>query len=254
MSVSVFGKIIMNVNRNIFQILITEDEVSEIPQPLASCVETVRSLSNGHAHFVLGNVSIRQLISSQLGAEVLGAYDGLVPFAYKADLARYCLLYLFGGWYFDIAGRLNAPLPVVDSASHVFFKDAPNPGLPTWDVHNGLIYAVQGSSIMMAAIMAVVKNYAERWYGTNALCPTGPNLLGRAVAIHGPDQAHIIGNYLPLTPLHENKNNAYVLSNGAILAYGKATTGTISGAGLSGYGVTSGNFYGELYRNRRIYK
>jgi len=244
----------INVNRNIFQILITEDETPEIPQALASCVATVQGFSNGHSHFVLGNGSIRQLISSQLGAEILGAYDGLVPFAYKADLARYCLLYLFGGWYFDIAGHLNIPLPVVDTASHVFFKDAPNPGLPTWDVHNGLIYAVQGSSIMMAAIMGIVKNYAERWYGTNALCPTGPNLLGRVVAIHGPDSAHITGNYLPLTPMHENKNNAYVLSNGTILAYGKATTGTSTGAGLSGYGVTSGNFYGELYRNRRIYR
>ena len=241
-------------NMNICQILITEDDVGKIPEALLGCVSTVHSFSNGYSHFLLGDGAIRELISARLGLEILEVYDGLIPFAYKADLARYCVLYLFGGWYFDIAARLNIPLPVVDAASHIFFKDAPNPGLPTWDVHNGLIYAAQGSSIMMSAIMGIARNYAEKWYGTNALCPTGPNLLGRVVAIHGPDPSHITGNYLPLTPMHDNKNNAYVLADGTILAFGKSTTGTSSGAGLSGYGVTTGNFYGELYRNRNIYR
>jgi len=244
----------MIVNKNVFQVLITEDEITEIPSSLVNCISTVRALSNGHSHFVLQGSVIRGLIASRMDSQILQAYDGLVPFAYKADLARYCLLYLFGGWYFDIAGRLNAPLPVVESASHVFFKDAPNPGLPSWDVHNGLIYATQGSSIMMSTILAIAKNYSERWYGINALCPTGPNLLGRVVAIHGPDPSHIIGNYLPLTPMHDCKNNAYILSDGTILAFGKATTGMATGAGLSGYGITTGNFYGELYRNRGIYQ
>jgi hypothetical protein len=54
--------------------------------------------------------------------------------------------------------------------------------------------------------------------------------------------------------MHECKNPAYVLGDGAIVAFGKATTGTFQGAGLSGYGIATGNFYGELYRNRNIYK
>jgi hypothetical protein len=244
----------INANKNIFQILITEDESAEIPLALSSCISSVRALSNGHSHFVLRGSAVRELIGAQMGDPILMTYDGLVPFAYKADLARYCLLYLYGGWYFDIAGRLSVPLPVIESASHVFFRDAMNPGLPTWDVHNGLIYATQGSPIMMSAILGIAKNYAERWYGINALCPTGPNLLGRVVAEHGPDSSHVIGNYLPLTPMHECKNSAYVLADGTIIAFGKATTGTAAGAGLSGYGVTTGNFYGELYRNRNIYR
>jgi mannosyltransferase OCH1-like enzyme len=45
--------------------------------------------------------------------EVREAYDMLVPGAYKADLFRYCVLFIFGGVYSDVDVMLSADLDVL---------------------------------------------------------------------------------------------------------------------------------------------
>ena len=44
----------------------------------------------------------RDFIINNYPSEVLWAYDKLIPGAYKADLWRYCVLYINGGIYVDI--------------------------------------------------------------------------------------------------------------------------------------------------------
>lgn len=38
-----------------------------------------------------------------MGSVILKAYKKLIPNAFKADLFRYCVMYLYGGCYVDIA-------------------------------------------------------------------------------------------------------------------------------------------------------
>lgn len=38
-----------------------------------------------------------------MGDVVLSAYDKIMPNAYKADLFRLCILYVYGGCYIDFA-------------------------------------------------------------------------------------------------------------------------------------------------------
>ena len=44
----------------------------------------------------------RDFIKEHFHKNVLLAYDALIPGAFKADLFRYCELYINGGWWFDI--------------------------------------------------------------------------------------------------------------------------------------------------------
>ena len=44
----------------------------------------------------------KNFLTPILTQKVRAAYDSLNPLAYKADLARYCILYKNGGWYLDV--------------------------------------------------------------------------------------------------------------------------------------------------------
>ena len=42
--------------------------------------------------------------------EELNCYQELIPGAYKSDLARLCLIYVYGGIYLDIGMSFTAPI------------------------------------------------------------------------------------------------------------------------------------------------
>ena len=53
------------------------------------------------------NTDIRIFLEKNYKKEVLEAYECLKPYAYKSDLARYCLIYKLGGGYVDLATRFE---------------------------------------------------------------------------------------------------------------------------------------------------
>lgn len=54
-----------------------------------------------------------KFLTEHFPPEVREAYDALVPGAYKADLFRYCVLFIFGGVYSDVDVMLSADLDVL---------------------------------------------------------------------------------------------------------------------------------------------
>ena len=55
-------------------------------------------------------------LSTHFPVEVKEAYDVLIPGAFKADLFRYCVLFIHGGVYADIDVMLTSKLEaVIDS-------------------------------------------------------------------------------------------------------------------------------------------
>lgn len=242
----------MKRNNNVFQIYLSDKE-GDIPPLIALATESIKSNLNGYDYHIFRGEELRNLIKVEFDKETLKSYDKLLPYAYKADLARYCLLYKFGGWYFDISVTMNSQIPRVDGVRNVIFKDAPNPGLSSWNCSNSVLFSVAGDSIYEKIISEINKNCSEKYYGTNSLCPTGPSLLGQIFAAHGPQNTTITGMLLPLTPHHPIKNYAFVLPDGNIFAWGKKTWGTNIGDGLSGLGAEGTNSYSQLYALRKIY-
>jgi len=240
-------------NKNFFQIYITENDTLELPPLISNCVNHVKFWATDHAHFVFSGANIRDAISLNLSSDVLRAYDCLRPYAYKADLGRLCLLYLYGGWYMDITCKLARQLPDVQSFSHVIFCPPFGIGHSSWDLQNSMIYARRGSKVLDLAIQRIVGNCSDKYYGVNALCPTGPTLLGSAFATHGMDAEIMVCQYMPLTPNYQKKNYGFILNNGDIIAWGKETGGTNMGNGLFAYGAEGTNSYAALYNSGEIY-
>ncbi len=240
-------------NKNIFQVFLSSDLDCALSNELTTCTQSINAHSGGLNHFILRNNQLESIIKDHMPPAVHEAYQMLAPFSYKADLGRYCLLYLFGGWYFDISVSITNSLPDVETITHIVFKDAPHPICQTWDTSTSVIYAAQGSEIMSNSINQIVENCRNKWYGVNALCPTGPGVLGRSIAIHGSDPLIMTGMLQTLTPSHYYKNNAFVLPDGTILAWGKKTWGTPQGNGLQALGAKGTDSYAELYNAKKIY-
>ena len=126
--------------------------------------------------FFLDN-DCRQLIKKRFPIRVLKAYDLLVPKAFRADLFRYCALYIFGGCYVDhkiIARRpfrtfinnYDSLLVTYDNSYFLGFKL----------LFNGFMCSKKGDHRIMKLIDDVVANIENHFYGYDLsdLAITGP--------------------------------------------------------------------------------
>ena len=233
------------------QIFITDSDES-VPGPLEISSNTVKEFSkiNNYSYQLFEKQKIKKLIRENFDPIVTETFDALIPYAYKSDLGRYCILYIKGGWYFDMGIEINSYFSIDNSINSIFFRDIQKNSQSSWSVSNGMIYSKPQNELFLTAIKMVVDNYRNKNYGITPLCPTGPTLFGRAIAIHGLTEKNIFGDLMHLTPQHNIKNTAFVLPNGIIVAWGKKA----EGGDLSALGVVGANNYNELWQERKIYR
>jgi mannosyltransferase OCH1-like enzyme len=224
----------------------TDQELSPFLQHATS---TVKNAFPNDNHTIYNKDSLRQFIADNYDADVLGAYDALRPYSYKADLGRFCLLNKLGGWYFDIAVRVMNPVEVGDRIEWLAFRDIQRFSYTSWACATTVLYSKPDNIALTTAIEMIVNNCQEKYYGITPLCPTGPTLLGAALAANGGNPNFVYGDYLELTPTHEQKNRAFVLPDGTIMAWSKPS----GGGDLTGVGAKGVNNYNELWAARQVY-
>ena len=225
------------------------DAGNELSPFLKHATGTVQAAFPNANHTIYNKESLRQFIKDHYDHDVLWAYDCLVPYSYKADLGRFCLLNHFGGWYMDIAVRVVNPVEVGPRIKWLAFRDIQRFSFTSWACATTVLYSQMANPALVTAIELIVKNCHERYYGITPLCPTGPTLLGQALAMNGSNADFVYGDYLELTPTHEQKNRAFVLPDGTIMAWSKPS----GGGDLTGVGAKGVNNYNELWAQRAIY-
>lgn len=167
------------VPKNIFQTWHTK----ELPPKMREAVDGLKNENPDFAHFLFDVDDCRNFIAEYFDEEVLRAYDSLIPIAYKSDLWRYCVLYIYGGIYIDVkfeqicSGQtLNELITdehfVIDYGSNINNINA---------LYNGFIICKPNNQIMYNAIREIVNNIKRDDYKCNALEPTGPKLLGNII-------------------------------------------------------------------------
>jgi mannosyltransferase OCH1-like enzyme len=232
----------------ISQIFLSDTD-QELSPFLRHAVSTVKSAFPNDNHTVYNKNSLRKFIADNYDADVLVAYDALRPYSYKADLGRFCLLNKLGGWYFDIPVRVMNPVEVGDRIEWLAFRDIQRFSYTSWACATTVLYSKPNNSALTTAIEMIVNNCQEKYYGITPLCPTGPTLLGAALAANGGNANFVYGDYLELTPTYEQKNRAFVLPDGTIMAWSKPS----GGGDLTGVGAKGVNNYNELWANRQVY-
>lgn len=121
-------------------------------------------------------------IKSNFSIDVFYAFNKLIPGAYKADLWRYCILYIYGGIYMDIKFKCINNFKLINLVNSEYFptdvtlKEYQNE--PYKAVYNGFIISKPKNGKLLQAINQIVFNVNNNYYGLSPLDITGPVLFG----------------------------------------------------------------------------
>jgi mannosyltransferase OCH1-like enzyme len=149
-----------------------------LPYSMANSVKLIKSLNPRFNHYLYDDNDCREFIKNNFKPDVLNAYDSLIPGAYKADLWRYCILFINGGIYLDIKySPLNGFKFINLTESEHLVADINNIG-----IYNALMVCLPRNEVLFKAIRQIVKNVRNKYYGDNFLEPTGPNLLSKFIS------------------------------------------------------------------------
>lgn len=242
-------------------VLITSSQGQDPPDLPPIIAENIESLKNHHPglpHRFFMDEDVIKLLKEKFPKAVLNAYSALQPYAYKADLARYCILYEFGGLYADLSYFIVRAIPMSNDRPVVFRGNLVS---SPWDTSNGLIFAPPKHKALKRAIEMVCANVQRRYYGLNGLCPTGPALFGKAVASTCEAEEILTGiawlvargeaaRRVPSLPLPEGARIHCQFLNGELVAVKRKG---LHSQGLIELGVTTGNLYRQFWVNKEVY-
>jgi len=159
----------------------------ELPPKMKACVQKLRKQNPEFNYTLYDDDDCRRFIQDHYEPDVLDAFHRLIPGAYKADLWRYCVLYIYGGIYLDIKFECvngfhlieltDKPHYVMDRQKDPKTNSAfAEPGKLL--VYNGCIVTPAKNPVLKRCIDAIVINVQKEEYGFNPLYPTGPGLFG----------------------------------------------------------------------------
>jgi len=241
-----------STDANLFHICIQDD--MQLPNSFSEMiVRNVQSLKDaypGYRHTIYSGEALREFIREHYDNEVLRTFDRLRPYAYKADLGRYCLLHTFGGVYSDLSHRFLRPIPLGGDKTLAAFGDT-NGGLGApWSVNNGIIAARKSSAEMEFLIKKIVEHAQTRFYGRSPLSPTGPDLFGRVLAQCNNPQNYVIGDMACITrTFSKNITFVFLEPSGTLVAARMKSEGGDSRA----LGIDFNNNYNDIWNKRGVY-
>jgi len=150
----------------------------ELPLKMKECVEILKSQNPKFEHYLFDDNDCREFIKDNFDIAILNAYDSLIPGAYKADLWRLCVLYINGGIYMDIKLKCINGFKLIElTESEHYVKDRHLP----LTIYNALMVCQKNNPFLWKAICKIVFNVQNKFYGKDALDPTGPLMLGKII-------------------------------------------------------------------------
>lgn len=106
---------IINNDKFLFQ---TYYKKSKIPKDIYS---NIKLFAPEYKHVILDDNEIRNFLKEHFTDDVLETFNSLKEGAHKADLARYCLLYMYGGIYLDIKTELIQPINTIFTDNSIIY-------------------------------------------------------------------------------------------------------------------------------------
>lgn len=251
----------------IHQILINDSKKipNNLPEYSTICTEQFLNLYTNNQYHLYSGEEIENIIQSNFEKDVFTSYKMLKPYSYKADLIKYCLLYLYGGFYFDLSIFFLSTIPNLKDFNFFAFRDRSNHSIKTWAVASGIIYSKPRCSIMKTCIDIVIKHCKEKFYGVDV---SGPAVLGESIVLNYKtiDKHFILGERMNILeehmnlirtqhPILQNKifnniNEGFVsdLSQDIICLCKPSGPGDIESLGFEGT-----NNYMDIWNNRDVY-
>lgn len=147
----------------------------ELPEKMKLAVNRMKQRHPRFEHFLFDDDDCRNFIAENFDGNVLNAFDNIIPGAYKADLWRYCVLYINGGIYLDIKYNCINTFHFIEltEKEHWVFD------IGKHNIYNALIAVKPKNEICFNCINQIVSNVNNKYYGSSCVDPTGPGLVAR---------------------------------------------------------------------------
>ena len=173
----------------IHRVFINDDDTLYLDDDVRRVQNTWLELNEGYTQKLWNKNDCRQYLISNFPEEIIEAFDKIIPYAYKSDLFRCCIIYKEGGWYSDWTQEcykynLLKKLENERKQSIVVFKDRCGYTLEETKpykhnyISSGFFGAPKENFILKECISQIVENVKNEYYGDNRIIPTGPGLLG----------------------------------------------------------------------------
>jgi len=210
----------------------------KLPLGMFRAVQMMKLMHPRFRHHLFDDNDCRDFIKEHFDGKVVHAFDSLIPGAYKADLWRYCVLYIKGGIYIDIKFQCLNTFHLIElSESNCFVADE-----NAANVYNAFMVSTARNPVMLNCINRIVEHVRTKYYGIDSLHPTGPHLLGEEI------RNNRCTNEVRLTHLNDGGNKLIQWNGVPILA------------SYRGYYEEVARFrkqnasYQDLYSKRAIYR
>lgn len=188
---------------NIFQTWHTK----KLPHLMKKNSNYIRSSNPKFNYFLYDDDDCSEFIRNNFDENVFNAYNSLIPGAYKADLWRYCILYIKGGIYLDIKYKPVNNFKFINlTEKEHFVLDADDRG-----IYNALMVCLPNNNLLLRAINQIVLNVQNKFYGSSPLEPTGPLLLSSLIENSREYNIDMKHDY------YNNFNNRFIYFNNYII-------------------------------------
>lgn len=237
--------------RKVHQTVFSEAGAVELKGYARKAARSVRSAFPDHEYRLWYLDDAVALLEEHCSQEVIHAFHTLVPYAFKADLFKLCLLKIFGGWIVDIGVRmLKSPVrsPIVEQDPDLILFRSTGGWDPPWNCSLALAYAKPGHPAFDTALGWIADHCRSRYYGHTPLMPTMAP-FGRALAHHQVHENTRIG--LVVDVRRRSYQRGFELKPLGLVAARKPATAKVGD--IASIGVAGTNNYAQLWRARQVY-
>ena len=159
---------------NLFQTWHTLD----LPNDMEKNVELLKHQNPEFKYFLFDDKMCRDFIEDNFSCDTVWAFDKLKPGAYKADLWRYCVLYIHGGIYLDIKFKCINGFKLIELTDKEYWvKDRKATDIN--GIYQALLITFPKNEILWNCIQDIIRNCKNNTFSVNPLIISGPSLIGR---------------------------------------------------------------------------
>jgi mannosyltransferase OCH1-like enzyme len=226
-----------------------------IPDSVMKCQRSIYEHFDTSEHHVYSGEELESIIRENFAEEVYLSYKKLRPYAYKADLGRICLLYLYGGLYLDFNMLFVNTIKQNVLKNHKFttFLYDNYRHIKGLAFANSIMSSEPKSVVMKNTIDIIVDNCRKEYYGIDCLNITGGLAIGKAYSksiVEGTikeDDVCFYGECNNITPYRNRTNFAFIGCDGEMIAL-RMKDWDITKLDIEGV-----NYHYEFYKNKTVY-
>ena len=123
-----YPKINIKIPKIINKVFLNDDNTLFINEHIIKAHNSWIQLNNGYNLKLWSKKDCRQFLINNFSIDVIQTFDNIIPYTYKCDFFRYCLIYKEGGWFTDweevcLINNLFEKLCINNNESLIYFTD-----------------------------------------------------------------------------------------------------------------------------------